>query len=130
MPAVTWDQRAEDIAAAETEVSAKFLSPEKPPEGLHRELLTILAEECCEVGQRVSKSLRFGVTEVQPGQSLSNQDRLSDEVGDLLAMIDTLIDRGLLSPDRISEAKLSKRAKLYRYLQSVDDENGTQTDGR
>lgn len=42
----------------------------------HEHLLSILAEECCEVGQRVSKALRFGLDEVQPGQDLSNAERI------------------------------------------------------
>lgn len=32
-------------------MSNKFISPDTPPEGEMRELLTILAEECCEIGQ-------------------------------------------------------------------------------
>lgn len=40
-------------------------------------LLLQLAEECAEVIQRVSKSLRFGLQEVQIGQSLTNSKRLT-----------------------------------------------------
>lgn len=96
----------------------RFISPEAPPEGLDRELLTILAEECCEVGQRVSKALRFGLAEVQPGQPLTNIERLSEEVGDLLGVIDRLYDRNLLRSGFVGSAKIKKRAKLHKYLQS------------
>ena len=48
-------------------------------------LLVILAEECSEVAQRVSKALRFGLGEIQPGQSLSNAERIRQEFGDLIA---------------------------------------------
>ena len=65
----------------------KFVSPEPPPTALKAEILTILIEEAAEVQQRATKMLRFGVDEVQPGQELSNKDRLSDEVGDLHEMI-------------------------------------------
>lgn len=46
-------------------------------------LLTILAEECAEVAQRAAKAIRFGLEEVQPGQLLSNRQRLEHELADL-----------------------------------------------
>lgn len=97
-------------------MSEKFISPERPPEGLDRELLTILAEECCEVGQRVSKALRFGLMEVQPGQPLSNADRISEELGDLLATAEEMND--VIDWQIVKNAKAAKREKLARYLQS------------
>lgn len=99
-------------------MSDKFISPEQPPEGLQRELLTILMEECAEVQQRASKMLRFGVTEVQPGQNQTNSDRLSIEVGDLQHVISRCVDEGLMSANIISQQKLEKRKKLNRFLQS------------
>lgn len=97
----------------------KFISPERPPEGLDRELLTVLAEECCEVGQRVAKALRFGVAEVQPGQPLSNARRISDELGDLLGVMDRLLERGVLNDTDIEIAREVKRIKLEKFLQSA-----------
>jgi NTP pyrophosphatase (non-canonical NTP hydrolase) len=94
----------------------KFVSPERPPEGLDRELLTILAEECCEVGQRVSKALRFGLMEIQPGQPLSNAERIAEELGDLLATAEELND--VIDWRIVDKAKALKREKLARYLQS------------
>lgn len=94
----------------------KFVSPERPPEGLDRELLTILAEECCEVGQRVSKALRFGLMEIQPGQPLSNAERIASELGDLLATAEELND--VIDWRIVENAKAEKREKLARYLQS------------
>jgi len=96
----------------------KFISPERPPEGLDRELLTVLSEECCEVGQRVCKALRFGVAEVQPGQPMSNAQRIADELGDLLGVMDALMERGVLSDTDIELARAVKRVKLARFLQS------------
>ena len=40
-------------------------------------LLICLGEECDEVGQRVTKALRFGLSEVQHGQPLNNGDRIT-----------------------------------------------------
>lgn len=95
----------------------KFVSPEHPPEGLDRELLTILAEECCEVGQRVSKALRFGLMEIQPGQPLSNAERISEELGDLLATAEEMND--MIDWQIVENSKAAKREKLARYLQSI-----------
>ena len=39
-------------------------------------LLTILAEECGELTQRVSKILRFGIGNKRPGQDFSNAELL------------------------------------------------------
>jgi hypothetical protein len=47
-------------------------------------LLLKLAEECAEVAQRASKSIRFGHDEVQDGQPLTNAERLRNELADLL----------------------------------------------
>ena len=49
-------------------------------------LLTIMAEECVEVAQRISKALRFGLDEVQPGQEFKNSERILGEMMDLLAV--------------------------------------------
>ena len=50
-------------------------------------LLTIAAEECSEVAQRISKALRFGLSEIEPGQQLSNSFRIKAELNDLLAVL-------------------------------------------
>ena len=90
-------------------MAERFVSPCKPPEGLERELLEILAEECAEVIQRVTKALRFGVDEVQPGQPHTNAQRISYEMGDVLAT---------LRSDDTNEGMRKKYVKLAEYLQN------------
>jgi NTP pyrophosphatase (non-canonical NTP hydrolase) len=108
------------MRAKEGEVMAteKFVSPVAPPEGIDRELLTILAEECCEVGQRVSKALRFGLSEIQLGQPLDNAQRISEELGDLLGVVDELLQRDVLKVEDINRAAVAKTVKLARFMQS------------
>ena len=100
-------------------MDGKFISPERPPEGAERELLTILAEECAEVMVRASKALRFGVSEVQPGQVLTNAQRIADEVGDILGVVEALQERGLCDQSVIDAAKARKRRKLAQFMQSI-----------
>ena len=96
----------------------KFISPSPPPEGIERELLTILAEECCEVGQRVSKALRFGIKEIQPGQDLTNAERIMEELGDIFAVMELLEKQGIIDQTTIGKFYEKKVPKLNRYLQS------------
>lgn len=53
-------------------------------------LYTIGAEECAEIAQRLSKANRFGGDEVQPGQELTNRQRILQETADLLGVLEML----------------------------------------
>ncbi|ARO88142.1 hypothetical protein EBAPG3_010350 [Nitrosospira lacus] len=59
-------------------------------------LLTCLSEECAEVQHRVSKALRFGMGEIEPGQDLTNAQRIAQEFHDVLAIVEMLEERGIL----------------------------------
>ena len=86
-------------------------------------LLICLAEECTEVTQRVTKQLRFGSDEVQPGQPLNNAERTAGELNDLLATHGRLIEtRALPTPD--PAAILAKFGKIDRYM-NYSRERGT-----
>lgn len=68
-------------------------------------LLTKLAEECCEVGQRATKALRFGINEVQPDpvdnpKGLSNGQRIIDEIFDVFAVLELMTEAGLIAEDQ------------------------------
>jgi hypothetical protein len=79
-------------------------------------LLTIAAEECAEVAQRIAKALRFGLHEIQPGQTLTNAQRIMAEYHDLQAVIEMLQDDGSL-PKKYSLAQImAKMAKVEHYL--------------
>ncbi len=84
-------------------------------------LLTILAEECSEVAQRVSKALRFGLDEIQPGQPHTNAERINAEMIDLMATLEMLNDEGAL-PKLCSglfpylQQTAAKKKKVEKYL--------------
>lgn len=79
-------------------------------------LLDILAEECNEVALRVSKALRFGLDEVQPGQTLINRQRIMVEVNDLYAALKVLGDVGAIDPNPDPSAVQAKITKVEAFL--------------
>ncbi|MDB5362249.1 MAG: hypothetical protein JWO51_3546 [Rhodospirillales bacterium] len=111
----------------------RFVSPAAPPEGWPREMLTILAEECAEVVEaaadltgaaartqvRVSKALRFGLDEIQPGHTLNNAQRIGRECGDFIEVMFRLIDAGILSADEIDIGRANKHRQLAKFMQST-----------
>lgn len=78
-----------------------------------KEALLILQEECAEVVQATSKCFRFGMDGQYREQS--NRDRLEQEIGDVLAMVDILVNQYELSPDRLAAAKQRKFKKLAEW---------------
>jgi len=81
----------------------------------HTEIMDILQEECAEVIQAVSKCRRFGFDECYPTSGKSNRESLAEEVGDLLCMIDLLIDFDLVSNRSVSLAREAKKEKLKKW---------------
>lgn len=101
----------------------RFVSPCPPPSPYQAEITECLIEEAVEIAQRGTKLLRFGIDEIQPGQELTNKARLSQEIGDLLGVLDFAIECGLVSPAVVHEAKRAKPAKLRKFLQHAPHED-------
>jgi hypothetical protein len=81
-------------------------------------LLSIVAEECTEVGQRASKALRFGMTEVQEGQVYDNSERILHEVADLAGALE--LAYGFKIDDMLAELRPrinDKKAKVEKFLE-------------
>jgi ribosomal protein S8 len=79
-------------------------------------LLTVLAEECNETAQRVSKALRFGLNEVQRGQDLTNAQRIVYEFNDIMAVMDILRQEGFIENVIDADAIQKKKDKLAEYM--------------
>ena len=80
------------------------------------EALRILQEECAEVIQAISKIFRFGKKHRYPGPaSPTNLDTLQDEIGDVLAMVDILVESGVFNRDSLLEASERKKIKLKTW---------------
>ena len=80
-------------------------------------LLQKLQEECNEVGQRASKINCFGLHEIQAGQPHTNQERLVQELNDLIAVISMLAGIKVLPYEWIHEGMMTdKKNKVRRYM--------------
>lgn len=84
-------------------------------DNITRETLLILMEECSEVTQAVSKCLRFGLNGNKPGGHHTNLEHLEEECGDLLCMIELLVESGVLQRLALDRAKSAKLQKLARW---------------
>jgi len=80
-----------------------------------REILSITQEECAEVIQAISKCFRFGLDQVKPGKPKTNRQHLEEEIGDLLAMVEILVDKNMVSGESIEKAMEAKIEKLKKW---------------
>lgn len=99
----------------------KFITQAALPTPYQRELLVILMEECAEVQQRAAKALRFGLEDVEQGQDLTDRERLSLEVGDLVHMLWVCIEDDIITEEVVGHGALNKSKKLVQYMQTTKD---------
>ncbi len=78
-----------------------------------KEILLIAQEECAEVTQAISKVFRFGFNSEY--QAKTNHQRLTEEVGDLMCMIDLMVESGMIDRNKLTEAATNKRKKLEQW---------------
>jgi NTP pyrophosphatase (non-canonical NTP hydrolase) len=90
----------------------KFLKMKQLNEA-NQEILLITQEECAEVTQAISKVFRFGMDYEYNGET--NREHLEEEIGDLMCMIDLLIDNGIISESAVMTAKNEKLNKLLTW---------------
>jgi NTP pyrophosphatase (non-canonical NTP hydrolase) len=77
------------------------------------EFLHLLAEECAETVQRVTKILRFGLRK-NPWNGKDNVEQLEAEVGDILAVLDVLAVLEVIQDDRVN---VNCKRKLDAFIQ-------------
>lgn len=94
--------------------------------GMNRKehLLTILAEECMEIGKECTKALRFGLEDHHPTQTGTNSQKINDEYNDLLAVVDMLNEEGFLDTHVNVEKIKNKKERVEKYL-LYSKEHGT-----
>lgn len=105
---------------------------------LRQYYLLKLIEECAEVSQRAAKQMQFGAAQTQAGDGqasesvtarplehfLSNKDRLSEELSDLLTTAIVLEEMGELDADiflseKKQRLKVEKIKKYLKYSQEL-----------
>ena len=82
---------------------------------VEKEILLITQEECAEVSQAISKVFRFGMEDAHPVTKINNREHLEEEIGDLMCMIDLLIDNGIVRESAVMAAKNEKLNKLLTW---------------
>lgn len=82
-------------------------------------LLVLLMEESAEVSKDASKSLRFGLEDrwFLGGRTESNQERLVNELNDLMGTITMLVEHGIIPENWLDPSKgLAKREKVIKFM--------------
>lgn len=80
-----------------------------------KEILDITQEECAEVVVAVSKISRFGLDNYKPGKPKTNREHLEEEVGDLLAMVDLMVEHKIIDINSVDIAREAKKDKLRQW---------------
>ena len=86
-------------------------------------LLNKLAEECNEVAQIALKTAQFGLSEMKPGQSLTNAQRIYEELNDVMGILkmlnDEVIDFDYEVDSDAAYLKILKVAEFRSYSQQL-----------
>jgi NTP pyrophosphatase (non-canonical NTP hydrolase) len=82
-----------------------------------QELMAISAEECGELTQVCMKYLRRfdNFNDVDS----KNREKLIEEAGDVMCMIELMVEYGLLTQQELSQRVLEKLAKLKQFSKLV-----------
>jgi len=93
-------------------------------------LLVCLGEEFTEVAHRCSKALRFGAGDIQPGQDLTNAERIVQEFNEALAVIELLQENGVLPSWHIldRDAIGAKKIKIAKFMSYAETRGALQTE--
>ena len=90
---------------------------------IEREILVIAQEECAEVIQEISKCFRFGIDNMHKS-GITHRAKLEEEVGDLMCMIDLMVQHGIIDQVAVDQAMVKKVDKLKIYSNIfVDNED-------
>lgn len=92
-------------------------------DSIEKEILDITQEECAEVIVAISKISRFGLDNFKPGKPLTNREHLEEELGDLMAMINIVCDKGIASYENVEQAAHAKIKKLQQWSNIFKETN-------
>lgn len=81
-------------------------------------LLTVLSEECDEIGKLCSKSQRFGLNSLNPETGKVNNIEIHKEMNDVLAvlrLLNTEFNLGFEVDENLINAKIEKMQRFEEY---------------
>ena len=99
--------------AGNKKMDEKIMAQEMKELDARQQLLVITMEECGELIQECSKNLRRG--------EFYDRDTFKNEVGDVYAMIELLVEWDVLSWDEIENRRDEKRKKLSKWSDLIGD---------
>lgn len=79
-------------------------------------LFVKLIEECSEVSKDCCKALTFGLNDKEPGQELTNKEKIFNEFNDLVAVMDMLKEEQVFKHLFDHELIKKKKIKVNKYL--------------
>jgi NTP pyrophosphatase (non-canonical NTP hydrolase) len=85
------------------------------------EALNLLQEECAEVIVEASKCHRFGLSNLHHKTGIEHRAMLEQEIGDVLALVDILMEEGVVSHIGLLDARLRKQEKLKKWSNLFND---------
>ena len=85
----------------------------------HEQILMITAEESAEVIQEISKIFRFGI-DGDHKSGIKHRAKLEEEIGDLVCMIELLVEHEIFDQENVNIAAQNKREKLKVYSNIYD----------
>ena len=85
------------------------------------EALTILQEECAEVIVEVSKIKRFGIDSLSWKTNMLHKEMLELEIGDVLAMVEILVEQGVIDFNNVHTGITNKKEKLKKFSNLFSD---------
>ncbi len=82
---------------------------------LQSEASKILAEECVELAKECSKIERCGLPFIATGEALTFKEKFTEEIADVLTLIDEAIAAGLVDRQRLVQVLDNKPARLRKW---------------
>ncbi len=96
-----------------------------PPLNTLQQLMIITAEECGELTQMCSKTVRkFNTIEEANSKvqnALTNRKKLVEEAGDVLCMIELLAEHGMVDWNELEDRVQVKRNKLEKWSNLINE---------
>ena len=80
------------------------------------ESLALVTEECGEASQAVGKILRHGLFSTNPANGQTNLDHLTEELGQILAIVEIGIANGVVDRNFLNVSRDKKLKTILKYI--------------